>query len=104
MTVKLTEQEKNSIVSVFNMTEARAHKFYKAYEQAKSENKSVRAEHNLRLYSNASNEIRGMQNLLRALGVVICYDWPGHRGEWFFPTAEEIDYQLDYEDDLRRDG
>lgn len=101
MTVKLTEQEKNTIVSVFNMTEARARKFYKAYEQAEDD---IQAEYNLELYKKNTCELWGMQNLLRALGVVICYDWPGHRGEWFFPTAEEIDYQLDYEDDLRRDG
>lgn len=104
MTVKLTEQEKNTIVSVMNMVERRAQKFYKEYEQAKSENNDVRAEYNLRLYSNACNEIRGMRNLLRALGVVICYDWPGHRGEWFFPTHEEIDYYCDYQQDLREDG
>lgn len=27
---------------------------------------------------------------LESLGIKVAYGWPGHRGEWFFPTEDEV--------------
>lgn len=41
------------------------------------------------------SNLSGMKKTLESMEIYVEYDWPGHRGEWFFPTYNEA---LDYED------
>lgn len=40
---------------------------------------------------------------LEELNIYVVYDWPGHRGEWFFPTAYDVEMYDDYLFGMRED-
>lgn len=51
-------------------------------------------------YDRTLNEINGIIAALAAGGIVIEYDWPGHRGEFFAATYDDACTYEDYLDSL----
>lgn len=48
------------------------------------------------VYRDKQNQIKGMILLLDRLGLHACYDIPGHRGEYCFPTFEDCEMWEDW--------
>lgn len=43
------------------------------------------------------SQLDGARRCLESIGVKIAFNWAGHRGKWFFPTEEDVEMQLDWE-------
>lgn len=43
------------------------------------------------------HQLEGARKCLESIGVKVAFNWGGHRGKWFFPTEEDVEMQLDWE-------
>lgn len=49
-----------------------------------------------KLNSYSFREASKAVSVLRILGVAPTYGWIGHRGEWFYPTAADVEMEEDW--------
>ena len=48
----------------------------------------------LRIYNNLINFLSGMKIAYASIGIMVEYNWPDHKGEWFLATQEDaINYE-----------
>lgn len=50
----------------------------------------------LNSYERLAPETIAMTKILRTLDICPAYDWIGHRNEWFYPTAIDVEMQEEF--------
>lgn len=94
----LPTEMRDMILRQFEYKQHKADIFYKRYYYMEKHSKNeTQVELFKKHYNEAVSNLRGMQEILATMGILVEYDWPGHRREWFFPTYDEV---LGYEDFL----
>lgn len=100
----LPQNVQDTILAYFERLQTTANMRWKNHYAAKQAGDTLKAESQLTFYHARLNALTGAKYLLEELGIYIEFDWPGHRGEWFFPTNEDNEYYFDYLQDMREDG
>lgn len=78
----LTSEEQDAILDYFDsLSNLRA-----AYEEEYREDGE---QSSLDMVKSVSHNMFGAREVLREIGILVAYDWVGHRDEWFFPTYED---------------
>lgn len=100
----LPQDVQDTILAYFNRLQAAARRAWRDYYNAKNTGDDLKAESKRTFFKAKINALQGAKYLLEEIGIYIEFDWPGHRGEWFFPTNEDNEYYFDYQQDMREDG
>lgn len=105
----LSEEQQNKIVTILNARQKIADEYWtlckNIYENEEcldtDDYKTIftisadkETNEKLRIYNNLINFLSGMKIAYASIGIMVEYNWPDHKGEWFLATQEDaINYK-----------
>lgn len=87
--------DQDAILYTMNVIQSCADSEFADAAKAKSAGKDVEYKSKMERFNNYLSNLSGMKKTLESIGIYVEYDWPGHRGKWFFPTYNDA---LGYKD------
>lgn len=92
----LPQDVQDTILAYFNRLQATARRHWRDYYNAKKIGDGLKAESKMTFFKAKTHALQGAKYLLEELCIYIEFDWPGHRGEWFFPDYADAEAQEDW--------
>lgn len=82
----LNDESKNTILNYMNGMQQLANRYYEKYMNALP----VVTKY-LSLYQHTLTGLTGAKNAYATLGIMVEYNWPGHKDFWFLATREDTE-------------